>query len=505
MIRATIVSASKAIIDFDSEEELRNLEKNASYRKKSAEFLYRRHMNNRRWAAYDPTAWRLHGEALKRDIDHSVLFSEDGKTCIRPGYLPYIEKELDISVTNLIEYPKPRPYPYQNPPKLTPYPYQTESVERLIREKHGNVELCTGAGKTYTLLMIAQKLGLKTVVMTPSVSIFLEILKTFEHHFGKNSVGALGGGKKRFGKNFTVCVSDSVSNLKPGTDEYNEIASAKVLLADESHTIPAATLERACHGVLSDIPYRFFFSGTQTRGDGTEKMLHAIIGKTVYSLSTQEAIAGGYISDHEYRIVPVSSSSLVKSDDALAMKRAHFLKNDQIANFIAKLATSVYELRNEKTLVLVDEIEQINMLKQILKVPHMCATGDKKHDDPEEAVEKFNKGEIACLIGTSCISTGTNIYPTHHTVNWQGGTSEIKTKQGAIGRSVRKLDISKYAQFHPEKKKTYIYDFDVRGVPVMERHLKTRIKFYKDSGTMIKWIGDQPKTQHEEDTSNEEE
>jgi hypothetical protein len=111
-----------------------------------------------------------------------------------------------------------------------------------------------------------------------------------------------------------------------------------------------------------------------------------------------------------------------------------------------------------------------------------------KNSDPIEAVEKFNNGSVKVLIGTSCISTGTNIYPTHHTVNWQGGTSEIRTKQGAVGRSVRKLEISKYADKHPPKTKAIIYDFYVKGVEVMIRHLKTRIEFYKSSGTMIEYL-----------------
>ena len=63
------------------------------------------------------------------------------------------------------------------------YSYQKESIENLLGIKHGCVELCTGAGKTAIILTLARELGLKTVVVTPSKSIFLEILEKFEHHF----------------------------------------------------------------------------------------------------------------------------------------------------------------------------------------------------------------------------------------------------------------------------------------------------------------------------------
>jgi superfamily II DNA or RNA helicase len=377
------------------------------------------------------------------------------------------------------------------------------------------------------------------------------MVERFQHYLGPSAIGMVGDGKKKFGKNFMICISDSLTNLEPGTKEYEEISQAQVLLADESHTIPAETLESVCHGVLRDIPYRFFLSGTQTRGDGTEKLLKAIIGKTVYKLSTEDAIKGGYICDHSFKILPVETSNpTFYSQDALEMKRVHFLNNINIAAFTAKLANAVAESRNESTLVLIDELSQILMLAPFLKVPYALATSaddkltivsvilgvDKtkikkamknkpdileklinsmsdeqkrmydqiKNSDPMDAVEKFNRGEVKVLIGTSCISTGTNIYPTHHTINWQGGTSEIRTKQGAVGRSVRRLEISKFADLHPPKKKSIIYDFHVKGIESMVRHLKTRVEFYRSSGTVIEWIGGQDPTKEVDEEKGDE-
>lgn len=550
MIKANIVSGSKAILVFSSDEEAKKVETFTKYRNKSIEFQYKRHMKNRRWSSYDPEGWKTHGELLKSKIEKSVMFEENGQFCIRPGFLPYLEEKFEIEITNSIVYPKPRPFPWYKRMDMVPYPYQSGSIDELIKIKHGNVELCTGAGKSLILLMISQKLGLKTVLMVPSASIFGEMVERFQHYLGQSSVGMIGDGKKKFGKNFMICISDSLANLKPGTKEYEEISKADVLLADESHTIPAETLESVCHGVLKDIPYRFFVSGTQTRGDGTEKLLHAIIGKTVYRLSTEDAILGGYISDHSFKIMPVESSNQTfYSQDALEMKRVHFLNNLNIASFTAKLANAAAQAKNESTLVLIDELSQAVSLIPFLQVPYALATSaddkvtilsvvlnldkakikkaikekpekldilinsmtDKqkqmfdliKESNPTEAVERFNKGEVKVLIGTSCISTGTNIYPTHHTVNWQGGTSEIKTKQGAVGRSVRKLEISKFADKHPPKAKSIVYDFHVKGVEIMVRHLKTRVSFYKSSGTMIEWIGGHDPTKQVEEDSDE--
>mgnify|MGYP002783848692 CR=1 FL=1 len=532
MVKVKIISPTVAYLDFGPGD-FEKIQSLIKYKNTSNDFAYRKHVKNKYWKASNPEAWQTRGDELKSKINLSLLFEEDGRTCIRPGYLPYLENVVELQIDNQIVYPEPKLYPWYKKLEVTPYDYQKLSVENLIKEKHGNVSLCTGSGKSLILLMIAQKLGLKTVITTPSISIFNELLEKFEHHFGKSAVGALGGGKKRLGKKFTVCVADSVENLKPGTKEYEDIYSSQVLLTDESHTFGSETLNKMCHGVLRNIPYRFFVSGTQTRGDGTEKLLHSIIGRTVAELTTKDAIEGGYVCDHEFRIVKMLSSNPgFNSADALAMKRSHFLKNSNIAQFIAKLSESTYQARGHQTLVLVDELSQISLLLPMLRVPASIATSttdvasiialmfdadkDKvkakiksdpekypqyfidnmtpeqrqtfeaiKNSDPQQAVEDFNNGKTRVLIGTSCIATGTNIFPTHNTVNWSGGTSEIKTKQGAVGRSVRKLENSKYVDLHAPKPKSIIWDFDIVEVEPMERHLAQRISFYEESGVPI--------------------
>lgn len=493
-MKITIKTPTKAHIDA-SPEELVKLKKFLTYSNTSAQFQYKKHLKNIWWRQKDPSGWQARAQELKMEIDVCLVFFEDQNTCIRPGSISYIQKEFENVeiVQDSKIFPKEKPFPWYKKIPFELYSYQKESIEKLMEIKHGNVQLCTGAGKSAIILSIARNLGLKTVIAVPFASIFSEMLEKFEFHLGKSSVGALGDGKKRLNKLFTVAISKSLTNLKPGSKEYEEISSAQVLLVDESHLWGANTLEEVCHGLFSNVPYRMFFSGTQTRGDGSEKLLQSIIGETVTSLSTDKAIQGRFICDHEFKIVPIKTTSPgFISDDPLTMKRKHFLHNNNIAQFIANLANSVSAARGEQTLVLVDEIDQISKLIPFLKVPYACATGEKRKDlgetDPVDAVEKFNKGEVKVLIGTSCISTGTNIFPTHHTVNWQGGTSEIRTKQGAVGRSVRKLEGSEYEKYHVPKNKAIIWDFDIVGVDIMRRHLKDRLDCYRDSGTEIKVI-----------------
>jgi len=496
-MKFSIVSPIRAYLLDYTPDELSDLKKALTYTNTSIKHLIKRHHKNFQWSSRDPYSWQLRLDELNKDLNKCLVFEEDGQFYIRPGSIPYLSG-FNIEVDNQIQYPKPKKMGWKNPPKYTLYPYQEESWTKLLEEKHGNVSLCTGAGKSLIIIKLCRELGLNTCVVVPSKSIFEELIEKFEHHFGKSNIGALGAGKRRLDKKITIAIADSLVNLEEGTGEYEFFSKLDVFLADESHTLPSETLEAVCHGVLSNIPYRFFFSGTQLRNDGSTPLLQSIIGKTVCELSTAEAIQGKYICPHDFRIVSIESSNpSFESSDALAMKRAHFLDNKNIASFSAKLANAMAN-QGKGTLILVEELSQISMLVPMLNVPFAIAHSEKRKERLEylgidkvnnsESVEKFNKGEVKILIGTSCIATGTNIYPCHNVIGWIGGSSPIKTKQGTVGRSVRFGHSNPWASKCVPKDKATIYDFDIEGNFVMTRHLEARMECYRESGTDIKYI-----------------
>lgn len=496
-MRIVIENPSRANVEatFD---ELELLKRELTFTNTAMAHDIKRHLNNF-WARNkDKEKWDADLASLKKRAKRTLVFTDNKGTYIYPGSIPYIQG-LQPTVENRVKYALPKKVAWKKLLPFTLHPYQQESVDKLLAVKHGNVSLCTGSGKSAILLKLCRETGFRTAIIAPSKSIFNELVEKFETHFGKGLVGTFGAGRKKLGKQFTICIGDSICNIKRGTEEWDFFSGLDMICVDESHTWAAETLEDVCFGVLANVPYRFFLSGTQTRGDGTEKLLQSIIGQTVFSLSTQEAVAGGYISPHEYRIVKIESSNPnYNTQDALDMKRAHLLKNRNICAFIAKLANAEAMTHRRQTLVLVEELEQIAMLMKLMKVPTAIAHSEKKLDrlldlglekvDPSESVEKFNKAEAMVLIGTSCIATGTNIFPVHHCINWVGGASEIKTKQGAIGRSVRLHYQNPWAKNCTVKTNTIIWDFDVFDIHIMVRHLESRMGYYQESGSLIQSI-----------------
>jgi superfamily II DNA or RNA helicase len=499
MIKINIESPTVCFLENPSSDEISILKDSLTYNDTSAAFNLKALKENRWLQSNHPHTYQIRKQELESKLKTCMLQfdSKTQKYHFHPGSIPYLSDQFNFQTKNKINYPKPSKMVWKKPLPFDLYPYQKESVEKLLEVKHGCVELCTGAGKTAIILSLARELGLKTVIVTPSKSIFLEILEKFEHHLGKTNVGAYGANKKKLGKNLTVCVSKSLTMLKPDTEEYDFFANADVVIGDESHTLAAETLETVFHGVLKNVPYRFFLSGTQVRGDGKDELLESIIGKKVFSLTTKEAIDGGYICPVRFIIFETTSKDIKQYKDPIKAKRNQFLYNSNIADIAAKIANSAWNQAQESTLILVEELEQIKMLKERLKVPFEYVHSASKADANEfgldtkkvdETVEMFNKGEIRVLIGTSCIATGTNIFPTHNTINWVGGSSEVKTKQGAVGRSVRILEKSIYKQYHKSKPISKIYDFRISNVQLMENHLQKRISMYKETSDDIKYI-----------------
>jgi len=497
MLKITITSPTKCFIENPSKDDLALIKDKLTYTDTSAVFNLK-NLNKNKWLKENkPYTFENRKKELEAKVKNCMLNfdQKSGRYWFHPGSISYLGLEADIS--NEIEYPEASKIAWRKPLPFTLYPYQGESVERLIEAKHGCVELATGTGKSAIIMTLARELGLKTAIITPSKSIFLEMLHNFEHYFGKSVVGAYGSGKKRIGKKLTVCVSKSLTLLKKGTPEYEFFSNMDVIISDESHLNAAETLETVFHDVMKDVPYRFFLSGTQVRGDGKDKLLQSIIGKKVNSLNTREAVEGGYICPVKFFIFNTRSNDIKDYKDPLKIKRKKFLYNENIADISAKISNSAWKCGQESTLILVEELEQIKMLVDRLQVPFEYVHSASKANASkygletrkvDQAVEAFNLGHVKVLIGTSCIATGTNIYPTHNTINWVGGASEVRTKQGAVGRSVRVLKKSKYKEYHKPKAFSKIYDFNVENDEVMKVHLKKRISMYKETTNQIKFL-----------------
>lgn len=490
---ANITNPTKVVFSEYTEADIEKLKKKLKYVDKNIDILIKKHLNNKYFRNSNFELWSHRLEELRENREFNLLHEENNEYWTRPGVLPYLD--IDMKINNKIKYPELKKIPWKYKIPFNPYNYQQTSVNELLNAKHGCVSLATGLGKSLILLMLAREVG-DCVVVTPSKSIFNELLKSFQHHLGRENVGGYGAGKKDIKKPITIAIGKSLTLIKKDTPEYVFFKNKTCLMVDESHCWSASTLEKVCHGVLANVPYRFFASATQVNNSGKTILLNSIIGKCVCSMNIGSGIDQGYLCPLKFQIASVPAMTHYAIKDPLKCKRENFLYNFEIAKLYANIANASWNIRNESTLILVEELKQIKMLVEHLKVPYAYVhSGSKKEAekhglekvDLQTQVDKFNKGEVKVLIGTRAISTGTNMYPTHNTCNFMGGSSEIITKQGAMGRSTRKLEISKYKDYHKPKPFTRVWDVRVEDQPVLDNHLTKRVNFYKEAGGEINY------------------
>jgi len=265
----------------------------------------------------------------------------------------------------------------------------------LLEAKHGSVESGTGTGKSLLAVSLIKTIGLQTLIMVPSLSIAKQMYDDFLKAFGTKYVGQFNGKKKQINKLITIGVDASLANLVPGTDAWQFFSETKVLITDESHLVPADTLQEVCLGVVKNAPYRFFLSGTQLRNDGLDIVLNGIIGPIVDHMTVREGVDSGWLAKPIFKIIPVESKNSYRSKDINRMTSVHLYNNKEVNRLAAMIANKSVSAQNRQVLILIDEMEQfVNLLphfKYEVEFAHGPLTKEHKKYIPSKYFQSIHK------------------------------------------------------------------------------------------------------------------
>lgn len=407
--------------------------------------LQRFKRNGGQW--YDEEVYTEKVGELSEKTKVNLLFEEEDHYWTHSGFDNKVSRILGESSKLDYEYPKGRLLPWDVKPPFDMHPYQEEAMHKLLEAKHAGVEMGTGLGKSFIIANVVKELGLKTIIMTPGTSITKQLLKNFTKWFGKKFVGGFYGTKKESNKLIVIGNAQSFTLVEKGSTHWKEFQKVQVFIADESHQCPAKTLAKVCFGLAANAPYRFFFSATQMRNDGADLLLEGITGPIVFTMTVREGVDQHYLAKPIFRMFEAETASDFWSQDANEMTRKHLYYNPNVIKTVASLANNAVKA-GMSTLILIEEVEQFTKLLPWLENKADFAHGplndenrpkvpSEYHDsDPYALVEDFNSGKSNLLVGTSCISTGTDITAVKFLIYWQGGSSEIQVKQ-AVGRGTR--------------------------------------------------------------------
>ena len=471
-----------------------DLKKFLTYKDLTVKYELDRFQKNSYWRnSLDPERYQERLEELKDSQNVCLLKEASGKLITYSGLIEELQfRYPDLGqVEDKLPVPKSKLIPWDKKPEFELRYYQKEALDRLLEVRHGNVSMPTGSGKTLIILNIVKSLGLKSVVIAPSKSIAKQIFELFKHHFSEKYVGFFGDGKKNSKKLFTVGIAASFTRIEPDTEDWKNLSQVQVTVVDESHLTATDTQEKFCTGVFKDSPYRYFFSATQLRNDGSELLLKGIIGKNVYSLTTDDLVNQGFLAKPNFLIYKAESKSAYASKDAMRMISKHIYQNTDLHKKVAEMANKSVELFGHKVLIMIDQVSQFGLLHPYLKFQTEFAHGgsiSKENQglipekylksDSTDLVNKFNKGEIPILVGTSCISVGTDIKPVDVIYNLQAGKSEVKFTQ-LVGRGTRTTET---------KKQFYFVDYDIVNINTLHFHTIARINIYNSFYKNLRYI-----------------
>lgn len=397
---------------------------------------------------------RARRDALQAERKKCVLFQDvHGDYWTYSGLACRFGQEHDVTPVRAYDLPLPgHAVAWAKRPEYDLRPYQTEALAALLgaaARGPASVELPTGSGKSAVIRSLVKNLGLGAVVMAPSRSIARQLHKDFVEHFGPRLVGLYGDGKKEYRKLVVVAIDDSLALVEPETDAWAELSLKPVFIADEAHLTPANSLQKVCLGLMARAPYRFFVSATLRRTDGRDVVLEGIVGETVLRKTIPELVEDGYLAKPHFRMVQVRTLSNYRTPDANRMTKKHLYYNRLVNKVAGDLASRFVLDMRRPTLVLVKELEQFRELQRHLRVDARFAHGPLtketrdlvpeayRADDPGQLVDAFNAGKIPVLVGTSCISVGTDTKVPGAVLYLMGDMSEISVMQGAVGRSTR--------------------------------------------------------------------
>lgn len=424
-------------------------------------------------------------------LKYKKLFNKEYDYYLFPTGLLFLVEEylrnnnISFFITDNRNIPKTNRVFYFEDKSIPPLrDYQTKIIESCLESKRGVIESATGTGKTRTILELVKKLSLNTLIVVPSTSILYQAYDLFLKAFGKRLVGIIGDSKNQLDKDITIATYQSLEKLKESF--WNKI---DVLIIDEFHHSAADTFQRLNKKQFQKIYYRFGFTGTNFRNDGTDLALQGILSNVIFEYNAVSAINDGYLCPpifYFYDTFHTDNLSLPpsqrKESDWQKEYREKIVENDAYHKQVSDIANQILS-KGTPTIIFVQAIEHGEKLVPL--IPNsVFLNGNNDSKLNKQVIQDFNAGKINCIIGTSIIGEGVDTVRAQCGIMAGGGKARSDIIQ-KIGRLLRP---------HPDKKFALVVDFVHHNTNFLSKHSKDREKVYKSYGTSVVHSSSEGKT-----------
>ena len=300
----------------------------------------------------------------------------------------------------------------------TPFPYQIQCLDALCnhrkeRNKNALVVMASGLGKTVTSALDAKQWikergekG-KILYLCHQNEILEQAQATFHSILGNDlTYGYFHGYEKDF--NQVNCLFASLQTMFKYYDNAFIEDEFDYIVVDESHHSHAETFNK----VIKYFTPEFLLGITATPERMDDKDIRDIYGEIVFNLPLPEALAQGYLTPVDYRVLQdeIDLSKINIEDKNLNKKmidRSIFIpkRDEEIGKIIQK---NIEAINNPKVIVFCSSIKHCNNMAYHL--PHSLPIHSKINNNERRInLELFRQGFINTVLTVDCFNEGVDI------------------------------------------------------------------------------------------------
>lgn len=353
-------------------------------------------------------------------------------------------------------------------PALTLRGYQLEAIIAALRARSGVLKMPTRSGKTRTAARLIERIGLPTLFVVPSKTLFHQTRKVLSEAFPHERIGGVGDGIEEI-EDITVALIHSLSKRfkKRWRTRWD------VLIIDELHHF---TGMGEWHRVVArfDCKYRFGLSATYFPDIDAESergiiWARALTGPMIIDIPVSRLVEEGFLMKQHVRMYRIRTPDLTGLKWSETVRREGISLNPWRNAIIAALSKRHADA-GSKVLIVTNRLDQIGMLQELLDnrgVDYRICVGKTSSDDRESAIDDLVSGRAQVIMGT-VIGEGLDIPSANVVINAEG----MKDLKHTFQRQ-RNLTIAK------GKQQAIMVDFYDQTNDYLRKHSKARLAAYR--------------------------
>ena len=391
----------------------------------------------------------------------------------RSDYTIAIDKELEetdeLSLTEASEFIASLNLPHE------PRDYQIRGLALAVRNNRCVLISPTASGKSLIAYMITKWFDRRTLILVPTVSLVVQMIKDFGEYGYKGEIYGVMAGKNKYDKSAII-----VSTWQSVYDQPPEFFdNFDVVIGDEAHLFKAKSLATIMSN-MRNTKYRFGMTGTLDGAEVHELVLEGLFGPIERVAKTEELIEKGNLASLDIKISVLRHPQGTPKPETYPEELEYLVGCESRNRFIRNLTLSL----TGNTLVLYAYVEKHGMIlhkmmtdKAPERIIHFVSGGTNASDREDVRIDTEDGIDNIIVASYGTFSTGINIKNLHNIIFASPSKSKIRVLQ-SIGRGLRKTDT-----------KTSCKLFDVaddicskngRNCNFTLNHLADRVKMYNE-------------------------